>query len=104
MLSAGERPLQAMNGAAKDIPKPAFTHNSSYNSNMWKTEKSSQKTVQHIWIITGPAGSGKSTVGRGLQTELELPFLEGDDVSFPHALYTIFPWSKPIGVCILMNE
>jgi gluconokinase len=37
--------------------------------------------LQHIWIITGPAGSGKTTVARGLEKELELPFLEGDDVS-----------------------
>lgn len=36
--------------------------------------------VQHIWIVTGPAGSGKSTVGQGLRKELGLPFLEGDDV------------------------
>ena len=37
--------------------------------------------LQHIWIVTGPAGCGKTTVARGLQTELGLPFLEGDDVS-----------------------
>lgn len=36
--------------------------------------------VQHIWIVTGPAGCGKSTVGNGLRKELGLPFLEGDDV------------------------
>lgn len=37
--------------------------------------------IQHIWVITGPAGCGKSTVGRALQEELDVPFLEGDDVS-----------------------
>jgi gluconokinase len=37
--------------------------------------------VQHIWIVTGPAGCGKSTVGNVLRTELGVPFLEGDDVS-----------------------
>jgi deoxyadenosine/deoxycytidine kinase len=37
--------------------------------------------LQHIWVVTGPAGSGKSTVGRYLQQELGVPFIEGDDVS-----------------------
>lgn len=37
--------------------------------------------LQHIWIITGPTGSGKSTVAKYLKQELKLPFLEGDDVS-----------------------
>jgi gluconokinase len=36
--------------------------------------------LQHIWIVTGPAGSGKTTVAKGLEAELGLPFLEGDDV------------------------
>jgi len=34
---------------------------------------------QHIWIITGPAGCGKTTVGRFLAKELDLPYIEGDD-------------------------
>jgi gluconokinase len=37
--------------------------------------------LQHIWIITGPAGSGKTTVAQNLEKALGLPFLEGDDVS-----------------------
>lgn len=35
---------------------------------------------QHIWVITGPAGCGKTTVGQGLAKELDLPYIEGDDV------------------------
>lgn len=42
--------------------------------------------MQHIWVVTGPAGCGKSTVGNVLRTELGVPFLEGDDVST--SLYT----------------
>jgi len=38
--------------------------------------------LQHIWIITGPAGSGKTTVAQKLHDELGLPYLEGDDVCF----------------------
>ncbi|OJJ49389.1 hypothetical protein ASPZODRAFT_61097 [Penicilliopsis zonata CBS 506.65] len=39
----------------------------------------SPNTTQHIWIITGPAGCGKSTVGFRLKEELNVPFIEGDD-------------------------
>jgi adenylylsulfate kinase-like enzyme len=35
---------------------------------------------QHIWLITGPAGCGKSTVAKYLSDELALPYIEGDDV------------------------
>ena len=35
---------------------------------------------RHIWIITGPAGCGKSTVAQYLAKELSLPYIEGDDV------------------------
>ncbi|KAL2828898.1 carbohydrate kinase [Aspergillus cavernicola] len=38
---------------------------------------------QHIWVVTGPAGSGKSTVGKYLQLQLGVPFLEGDDYHPP---------------------
>jgi shikimate kinase len=49
-----------------------------------RTETSKAENIQHIWVVTGPAGCGKSTVGRMLQKELGLPFLEGDDVSAFH--------------------
>lgn len=35
--------------------------------------------IEHIWIITGPAGCGKTTVAQFLAHELSLPYLEGDD-------------------------
>ena len=35
---------------------------------------------RHMWIITGPAGCGKSTVAQYLASELKIPYLEGDDV------------------------
>ena len=36
---------------------------------------------RHMWIITGPAGCGKSSVAEYLAKELAIPFIEGDDVS-----------------------
>jgi len=37
--------------------------------------------IEHIWIITGPAGCGKTTVAQHLAKELSMPYVEGDDVS-----------------------
>jgi gluconokinase len=34
----------------------------------------------HIWLVTGPAGCGKSTVAKYLSTTLNLPYIEGDEV------------------------
>ena len=38
--------------------------------------------IEHIWIITGPAGCGKTTVAQHLAKELSLPYVEGDDVCY----------------------
>ncbi|RMZ88251.1 hypothetical protein DV736_g4519, partial [Chaetothyriales sp. CBS 134916] len=35
--------------------------------------------VEHIWIVGGPAGSGKSTVAQYLADKLSIPYIEGDD-------------------------
>jgi gluconokinase len=39
--------------------------------------------LRHIWIITGPAGCGKSSVAAFLAKKLNLHYIEGDDVSSP---------------------
>jgi len=36
----------------------------------------------HIWLITGPAGCGKSTVAEFVAKSMNLPYIEGDAVSF----------------------
>jgi gluconokinase len=36
---------------------------------------------KHLFIVTGPAGCGKTTVAEFLAERSGLPYLEGDDVS-----------------------
>jgi gluconokinase len=39
---------------------------------------------KHIWIVTGPAGCGKSTVAKYLAEQMEVPYIEGDEVRSQH--------------------
>ena len=36
---------------------------------------------KHIWVITGPAGCGKTSVAEYLHETFSIPYLEGDTVS-----------------------
>jgi gluconokinase len=47
------------NGATAPSPSPAKEH--------------------HIWLVTGPAGCGKSTVAKYLANSLHWPYIEGDE-------------------------
>lgn len=92
MLSAGERPQPPVtpaivkppsNGSvskAHIVPVESSPGSSSTLSAILPDKPIKPMPVQHIWVVTGPAGCGKSTVGEGLRRELGLPFLEGDDV------------------------
>ncbi|RYP70188.1 hypothetical protein DL769_005067 [Monosporascus sp. CRB-8-3] len=33
----------------------------------------------HIWLVTGPAGCGKTTVAKHISSRLNIPYVEGDD-------------------------
>jgi gluconokinase len=39
--------------------------------------------LQHrwIWVVIGPTASGKTGIAKALASELDFPFIEGDDVS-----------------------
>ncbi|KAJ5779476.1 Shikimate kinase [Penicillium paradoxum] len=84
MLSAGERPQPAHAptvdstgpvSKARTMPNLTNLANGANGAN----GTSSKSHLQHIWVVTGPAGCGKSTVGNVLRTELGIPFIEGDD-------------------------
>lgn len=102
MLSAGELPqpphhAAVVNGSRLSIPKmstgyhttpplpPDMTNGQTQVPHLYAPpshpeSESSGPHIQHIWVVTGPAGSGKSTVGEDINNALKLPFLEGDDV------------------------
>ncbi|KPM38932.1 hypothetical protein AK830_g7644 [Neonectria ditissima] len=41
------------------------------------------KDQQHIWLVTGPAGCGKSTIAEYLANTLNMPYIEGDSFHPP---------------------
>lgn len=84
----GQRPSSsgAMSSGRQSIPPSptaarlatALSNGVTSNGAM-STAESSAKT-QHIWLVTGPAGCGKSTVAKHIADSLHLPFIEGDEV------------------------
>ncbi|KAL4787263.1 P-loop containing nucleoside triphosphate hydrolase protein [Aspergillus varians] len=81
MLSTGERQHPtAMDPSRTKVL--GLTHTAAPSSSPEQASMSPE-SLQHIWVVTGPAGSGKSTVGRYLQQELGVPFIEGDDYHPP---------------------
>lgn len=51
-----------------------------------------QTSHQHIWLVTGPAGCGKSTVGQYIAKAMNFPFIEGD---------LVYPFSSPLNHLII---
>ena len=60
------------------IPTPALPNG--VHTNGVTPSVPQQPEVRHIWLVTGPAGCGKSTVAKFLATALEWPYIEGDEV------------------------
>jgi len=54
--------MATMTSTSSTIPAPASQH-------------------KHVWVITGPAGCGKTSVAEYLHQTFSLPYLEGDTVS-----------------------
>lgn len=49
-------------------------------TNSTASGSSSAEKGHHIWLVTGPAGCGKSTIAKYLSSALHLPYIEGDEV------------------------
>ncbi|KAJ6017623.1 gluconokinase [Penicillium sp. IBT 35674x] len=86
MLSAGQPPVTpSLVNSPSSVPvtkahiMPEFEPNGTSTHAAMHSRFNQDSPIQHIWVVTGPAGCGKSTVGQAIRQELNLPFLEGDD-------------------------
>jgi hypothetical protein len=93
MLSYENRPTMAPSTPATSdhLPLSPSSSNLSNGPSMsnGKTNKYNQPetTHHHIWLITGPAGCGKSTVAQFIAKTMNLPYIEGDEVFSPVATF-----------------
>jgi len=80
MLSYENRPAmgQPTPSTSDHIPLAKSTSNTTMGNSISPTSQPDTKH-HHIWLITGPAGCGKSTVAQYIARAMNLPFLEGDE-------------------------
>ncbi|KAH8783925.1 P-loop containing nucleoside triphosphate hydrolase protein [Hyaloscypha finlandica] len=85
MLSYENRPAMARSTPTTSdlLPLSPSASNLTNGSSLTNghTTKSNQPetTHHHIWLITGPAGCGKSTVAQFIAKTMNLPYIEGDE-------------------------
>ncbi|TKA66758.1 hypothetical protein B0A55_09651 [Friedmanniomyces simplex] len=75
--------------AVTHLPPTPPSEPSTYNNRTAPTS-APQSQQKHLWVITGPAGCGKTSVAEYLHQQLQLPYLEGDTVSHPYK----FQWHR----------
>lgn len=68
--------LTVTNGAVTTLPPSSKPNGSAAMS----TTTSIPQKHHHIWLVTGPAGCGKTTIAEFLASQLNLPYIEGDAV------------------------
>ncbi|TVY78258.1 putative gluconokinase [Lachnellula suecica] len=86
MLSYDNRPAmgQPTSPAADLLPIPTAPTSSTKMSAATNSMSNPPKTKHnHIWLVTGPAGCGKSTVAQFIANAMNLPFIEGDEYHPP---------------------
>jgi gluconokinase len=66
----------AVSTAASTASSTATTSNASTAN----TSPTTAHKHHHIWLVTGPAGCGKTTVASHLASNLDMPYIEGDTV------------------------
>ncbi|KAK0104530.1 hypothetical protein ONS95_004819 [Cadophora gregata] len=81
MLSYENRPAMAQQTppTSDHIPISSPSSNTLTNGTRSKNTNQPKTEHNHIWLITGPAGCGKSTVAQFLAESMNLPFVEGDE-------------------------
>ena len=72
------------------LPASALSHG--VLTNGATSTNDSPAKEQHIWLVTGPAGCGKSTVAKHIADALRVPFIEGDEVRSCPATASHNPW------------
>ena len=74
-------------------PNITNAHASNYSSNMAASATPKNYNHHHIWLVTGPAGCGKTSVAEHLAGALDMPYIEGDSVRTPpsHLVRTCDP-------------
>ena len=81
MLSYDNRPTMPSSSGATSDRLPLSTSSSAKMLNGNSNNVEQPKTDHHhIWLITGPAGCGKSTVAQFIAKSMNLPYMEGDEV------------------------
>ena len=76
MLSyEGRPPSHRVVPSARPNPTPISNVDRGHHQQRDQSERR-----RHIWIITGPAGCGKTTVAKYIAEQLDLPYIEGDEV------------------------
>ena len=83
-------PVRPLGNNPKPIPVSAGPV--APNNTITKIYGHASPKYHHIWLVTGPAGCGKTTVAKYLSTNLKVPYVEGDDVGLllPSILLSLF--------------
>ena len=76
------------NGQAKpsSASQPPGTENLAAASDAINGQMQKQEQ-HHLWLVTGPAGCGKTTIAEHLANALDIPYIEGDKVRQRHVLH-----------------
>jgi len=86
MLSYDNRPTMGEKASTTSdlLPISSSPPSSSKMVNGTSTTSNQPDTKHHhIWLVTGPAGCGKSTVAQFIAKAMDLPFIEGDEFHPP---------------------
>lgn len=76
-----DSPIPAGTNGHTNGHRDASSITTDHNGSMTSIRPRKQTTKHHhIWLVTGPAGSGKTTVAEFLADKLHLPYIEGDAV------------------------